>query len=185
MAGESTGSYTTSGAGTGLGKTVMGKKNLTRPIDTKTKSISYSTGTPDLLLDLNDTVSSTVSKTATIQAVKVRNDGYIPAIAIYAFSHYSAEDTVSGTEYLQVLLNPKEEVIMPSTRAIMHDALNEWDGTVVTATAPNANEYVDSGADIDTATSGDVASDAAVTTIYLENGHSNYLRAGDLIRLEN
>ena len=169
----------------GLNKVVIGRKNLTRPIDTKTKSISYSTGTPDLLLDLNDTISSTVSKTATIQAVKVRNDGYIPAIAIYAFSHYSAEDTVSGTEYLQVLLNPKEEVIMPSTRAIMHDALNEWDGTVVTATAPNANEYVDSGADIDTATSGDVASDAAVTTIYLENGHSNYLRAGDLIRLEN
>ena len=169
----------------GLGKVVIGKKNLTRPIDTKTKSISYSTGTPDLLLDLNDTISATVSKTATIQAVKVRNDGYVPAIAIYAFSHYSAEATVDGTEYLQVLLNPKEEVIMPSTRAIMHDSIAEWDGTVVTATAPNANEYVDSGADIDTATSGDVASDAAVTTIYLEDGHSNYLTAGDLIRLEN
>ena len=43
----------------GLGKVVMGKKNLTRPIDTKTKSISYNTGTPDLLLDLNDTSGDT------------------------------------------------------------------------------------------------------------------------------
>ena len=184
MAGES---YSdTPQASQGTSRAVSrGRAKLSKPIDTKTKSISYSTDTPDLLLDLNSSISATVSKTSTIQAVKVKNDGYVPAIAIFGFNAYTAEDTVSGTEYLQILLNPNEEVVMPSTRAVIHDALNEWDGTAVDSAAPNSNEYVDSGADIDTATSGDVGTDATVTTIYLENGHSKYLRAGDLIRLEN
>ena len=73
---------TTSYAGTGMAVyRGRGKAKLTKPIDTKTKSITYSADTPDLLLDLNATASATVSKTSQIQAVKVKNDGYVPALA--------------------------------------------------------------------------------------------------------
>ncbi len=159
------------------------------PIDSKTKSITYSAGTPDLLLDLNSTASSTVSKSAMIEAVKVKNVGTVPALAEFAYNSYTAEGTIdsdaSGLRYVKYLLNPNEEIILPAMKAVIGDAVGEWDGTAIDSQAPNANEYVDSGGDIDTATSGDVASDATVTTIYLEDGHSNFVRAGDLIRLEN
>ena len=184
-----------SGSGTayfGTGLTVTrgnGKVDYSKPIDTKTKSITYSADTPDLLLDLNATASATVSKTGTVSAVKIKNDGYVPALAELVYNSYTAEGTIdsdaSGLRYVKYLLNPSEEIILPTTRAVIGDAVGEWDGTAVDSAAPNSNEYTDSGADIDTATSGDVASDATVTTIYLEDGHSNYLRAGDLIRLEN
>ena len=68
-----------------------GKKKLINPIDTKKKSVTYSTDTPDLLLDLNATSSETVSKTGAIQAVKVRNDGYVSALALFAFNKYEAD----------------------------------------------------------------------------------------------
>ena len=45
--------------------------------------------------------------------------------------------------------------------------------------------YVDSGADLDHATSATMGSDAAHTTLNLENGHSKYFKVGDLIRIEN
>ena len=186
------GATTTAGAGGTLGGEIVrgnGKRKFLKPIDKRTKSITYSADTPDLLLDLNATASATVSKTAQIQAVKVKNDGYVPALTEFVYNSYTAEGTIdsdaSGLRYVKYLLNPNEEIILPTTRAIVGDAVGEWDGTAVDSAAPNANEYTDSGADIDTATSGDVASDATVTTIYLEDGHSNFLRAGDLIRLEN
>jgi len=186
-AGSGSGSY---GFGTGTEVTRgNGKVDYSKPIDTKTKSITYSADTPDLLLDLSASASTTVSKTAQIQAVKIKNDGYVPALAELVYNSYTAEGTIdtdaSGLRYVKYLLNPNEEIILPTTRAVIGDAVGEWDGTAVDSAAPNSNEYTDSGADIDTATSGDVASDATVTTIYLEDGHSNYLRAGDLIRLEN
>ena len=124
----------------GLGKVVMGKKNLTRPIDTKTKSISYSADTPDLLLDLNASYSATVSKTATVEAVKVRNDGYTSAIALFSYNSYTAEGTVdtdaSGIRYVKYLLNPGDEILLPTTRTIVGDAIGEYDGTPVTSLNP-------------------------------------------------
>ena len=58
-------------------------------------------------------------------------------------------------------------------------------GTEVSNTAPDSNMYTDSGADVDTATDGAIASGTTTTTLYLEDGHSKYFRVGDLIRLEN
>jgi len=45
--------------------------------------------------------------------------------------------------------------------------------------------YIDSGADLDHATSATMGSDATHTTLNLENGHSKYFKVGDLIRIEN
>ena len=85
MAGESTGDYTTTGLGSQMSRQ-RGRTNLSKPIDTKTKSIKYSATVNNLLLDLAP-ASDVETNTATgiVSAVKVRNDGYIPALAIFQF----------------------------------------------------------------------------------------------------
>jgi len=181
----------TTASGRGLSRGRNGKLDYSKPIDTKIKSISYSTDTPDILLDLSTATSVSVTKTAPIKAVKVRNDGYVPSVAIFTYSRYSAEDTVSGAEYVQYLLNPNDEIILPTTRAIIADSIAEWDGTVVTATAPDSNEYVDSGADVDDGSGLDIIGSASETKVFLEpytdadNCTANLFYIGDLIRVNN
>jgi len=165
------------------------------PIDTKTKSITYSATVSDLLLDLDSTASGTVSKTGAIQSVKVKNDGYVSALVEFVYNSYEAEgtiDTVAATRYLKYLLNPNEEIILPTTRAVIGNAVAIFDGTAVTAAAPDSNEYTDSGADTDDTTADDnVDNSATNTTVYLEpytsatNCTANLFRVGDLIRIRD
>lgn len=156
------------------------------PKTTTTKAISYSDTTNDLLLDISKSASASSQKSGDVSMVRVSNTGSTPAVAIFGFQQWTDEDTIGNENFLHFLLSPGEAISMPATRAIMTDNDTDlYEGDVINSVAPNSNEYVDSTADIDTATSGDVASDATVTTIYLENGHSKFLRAGDLIRLEN
>ena len=184
MAGNGSGLTTYGGTGAGTSVFRGGNDKILTPISTKTKSITYDQANNSLLLDISQSVSESASKSGQITEVRVRNDGYVPANAIFAYTRWASEsDTSEAVNYVHYLLNPNEEIIIPATRAIISDDNELLDGTAVTATAPNSNEYVDSTADIDTATSGDVASDATITTIYLEDGHSNFLRVGDLIRL--
>ena len=157
------------------GKT--GTRNLI-PIDTKRKSITYNETTPDLLLDLDATSSATVSRTAQIRAVNVRNDGYIPAIVSFVYNSYTAEGTIDANgspRYLKYLLNPNEEIVLPTTRAVMGDDAGEFDGTPITSTAPNSNNYADSGANLAAHV------DSPDTTITVDDG--GYFRVGDLIQL--
>jgi len=156
-----------------------------RPTASITKSIAYSASVNDTLLEVSKSTSATEQGSGDIDNVRVSNTGSIPALAIFKYNRWTDEDTVGAVSYLHFLLSAGESVSLPAKRAIMTDDSDQYEGDVVTATAPNSNEYTDSTADIDTATSGDVASDAAVTTIYLEDGHSKFLRVGDLIRLEN
>ena len=163
-----------------------GRRKASKPISSTTKSLSYSATTNDLLLDISKDASASSQKSGDISMVKVSNTGSFPAIAIFGFQQWTDEDTIGNENFLHFLLSPGEVITMPAVRGIMTDNDTDlYEGDVVTEASPHANEYLDSLADIDTATSGDVASDATVTTIYLENGHSKFLRAGDLIRLEN
>ena len=185
MAGNGSGS-TTSYGGTGLIADRFGSRKAKKPISSITNSLTYSDATNDLLLDISKSSSASAQKSGDISMVRVSNSGSIPAIAIFGFQQWTDEDTIGSENFLHFLLNPGEVISMPAIRGIMTDADTDlYEGDVITSVAPNSNEYVDSTADIDTATSGDVASDATVTTIYLENGHSKFLRVGDLIRLEN
>tara|TARA_R100001443_G_scaffold48448_2_gene60784 strand:+ start:490 stop:2037 length:1548 start_codon:yes stop_codon:yes gene_type:complete len=162
-----------------------GKINLSTPIDTKTTSITYSQADNNLLLDVGDS-SESASKGAQIKAVKVRNDGYVVANAIFAYTRWAAEDDTSeAVNYVHYILNPDEEIILPASRAIISPDNQLYDGTAITATAPNSNMYVDSTADLDSATDNAVTSDATVTTLYLEDGHTKFFRVGDLIRIDN
>ena len=181
--GSGSGTY---GFGTGMSVVRRGARKKTPKLSV-TKSLNYSDTTNDVLLDISKSASASAQKTGDISHVDVINSGSVPALTVFEFKQWTDEDTmVADSRFIHFLLNPGERISMPATRGLITDADTDMlEGDVVTATAPNSNEYVDSTADIDTATSGDVASDAAVTTIYLENGHSKFLRVGDLIRLEN
>ena len=171
---------------TGGGTPTRRRRRLSSsPTSSVTKSLAYSATVNDTLLEISKSTSASEANSGDVSHVKVSNTGNVPALAVFKYNRWTDEDTVGAVSYLHFLLSAGESVSLPAQRAIMTDDADMYEGDVVTATAPNSNEYVDSTADIDTATSGDVASDAAVTTIYLEDGHSKFLRVGDLIRLEN
>ena len=98
-------------------------------------------------------------------------------------------DTGGGatvTRYSTMLLPAGEFIYLPNGRLLGYNAdASAANATSVSNVAPDSNEYVDSGADVDHATSNTIGSDTAHTTLNLENGHSKYLKRGDLIRLEN
>ena len=185
-------SRTRTGRGGSGGSSSSGGRS-SAPISSVSKSLEYSATTNDLLLDISKTASASAQVSGDISMVRVSNAGQIPAIAIFGFQQWTDEDTIGSENFLHFLLNPGEVISMPAIRGIMTDADTDlYEGDVITSgldgsgnAVPHANEYVDSTADMDTATSGDVASDATVTTIYLESTHSKFLRVGDLIRLEN
>ena len=178
-------------AGGGLEDIRNGRRRILKPLDKKTKTVKYSTDTPDMLLDLSSQTSVSVPFTSPIQAVKVKNEGYVPAIAIFTYSGYTTETAAASYHYIQYLLNPNDEIMLPTTRALIHDSIAEWDGTAVTATAPDSNEYVDSTANMDSATASGTVSSSSSTTLYLEpytdedNCVANMFHVGDLIRATN
>ena len=147
-------------------------------ISRTTKSVTYSQADNTLLLDISASVSESAAKTEQIRAVRVRNDGYVPAHAIFGFTKYvSDSDTSEATEYVNFLLNPKEEIMLPATKGIIATTNELYDGTPVTATAPSSNMYEDSGencAGLDNTTD-----PVTLTTT------GTMFRVGDLIRVEN
>ena len=183
MAVEPSGTYTTQDIGRGMTNTTSEKVDYTKPISTKTKSVAYSATVHNLLLDLAPTDDSGDDEkhvgSAPISAVKVRNDGYVSALAILGYTRYTAETTEANTEYVHYLLAPEEEIIIPASRAIIVDSLDQFDGTAITATAPHSNMYVASGCLLDESSN----IDSAVTNFTVDDG--DYFEVGDLIRLDN
>jgi len=171
---------TVSGAG-GL-EGIRGRTNFSKPIDKKTKSIKYSATVNNLLLDLapaSDVETNTAS--AIIKAVRVRNDGYVPALAIFQFYRYTDATTEGAAEYLHFLLNPEEEITLPATRGIIAQDAEQYIGTAVSATAPNSAEKVDTG---DNIADGELNNTTDPVVFELDNGHEKY-RVGDKLRVEN
>ena len=98
----------------------------------------------------------------------------------------SADTTSDTSHYLRILIPAKECIYLPNNRLIgTSDNFGAGLGVEVDNAVPDSNEYVDSGADADHATSATLGSDAAHTTLNLEDGHSKYFKVNDLIRLEN
>ena len=118
----------------------IGKTDYSAPLDVKTKTLTYSQANNSLLLDISESVSESASKAGQVKAIKVKNDGYVPAIAIFAYTKWAAEDDTSeAVEYIQYLLNPDEEITIPASRAIITTSNEMFDGTAVSATAPDSN----------------------------------------------
>ena len=88
--------------------------------------------------------------------------------------------------YVSILLAAGEFFYLPHGRIIGYNAdASAANATEIDNAVPDSNMYVDSGADLDHATSATMGSDATHTTLNLENGHSKYFKVGDLIRIEN
>ena len=139
--------------------------------------------------------------TATVPSIKafcVYNTGDVPAEIQFVYQEWknnsnvddaNSVDTGGGAtvnRYLTMVLPAGDFFYLPHGRVIGYNAdASAANATTIENTAPTAAMYVDTGADLDTATSGDMASDAAEQTLYLEDGHSKYFKVGDLIRLED
>ena len=181
--GADSGATTTYGASGGFEGQRARKVDYAKPVDKKTTSITYSATVNNLLLDLAPTDDSGDDEkhagTAAINAVSVKNDGYVSALAIFGYTRYTAETTEANTEYVHYLLAPDEEITIPATRAIIVDSLDQFDGTAVTATAPDSNMYVASGCLLD---EGSNITDS-VTNFTVDDG--DFFEIGDLIRLDN
>ena len=126
------------------------------------------------------------------KAILVENTGSVGCELLISTAEWTTDadntaDSLSdATHYLAMILPAGECIYLPNNRLIgTSGAVGGGMGVLVDNQAPNSNEYVDSGADADTATDGALASGTTTTTLYLEDGHSKYFKVGDLIRLEN
>ena len=190
--GADSGATTTYGASGGFEGQRTKKVDYAKPVDKKRTSVTYSADDNTLLLDIA-AASESATSTSQINAVSVKNDGNVSANAIFAYTMYDGEDQVDeAVQYVQYLLNPDEEIIIPATRAIITADNAQYDGTAVTGVAPNSNEYTDSTADTDDTTATDnVDGSATNTTVYLEpytdevSNTANLFRVGDLIRIRD
>tara|TARA_R110002020_G_scaffold469340_1_gene694306 strand:+ start:432 stop:1943 length:1512 start_codon:yes stop_codon:yes gene_type:complete len=177
-AGDDTPSY--SGTGLTATPTSASKVDYTKPVATKSKSVSYSATVHDLLLDLSPASDlETNSSSSAISAVRVKNDGYVTGLAVFAYTRYTAETTEGNTEYVHYLLAPDEEITIPASRAIIVDSADQFDGTAVTATAPHSDMYVASGCLLD---EGSNITDS-VANFTVDDG--DFFEVGDLIRIDN
>ena len=160
----------------------------TAAITSITKTVKYVAGDTDsnLVLAIAGTDSITATTADAPKSIVIHNTGNFPLVALLGYESYSDEDTDAGTLYLHVLINPGES-IYPPMRAVIPTAntLRILDGEVVDYTAPNTNLYTDSTADVDDVTGSGIIGSATNTTVYLEDGHSNFFRVGDLIRITN
>ena len=92
----------------------------------------------------------------------------------------------TNRRYWSFLLPAGEFIYFPNGRVVGYGELNSAaNATSLTNDTVSSNMYLDSGADVDHATSATIGSDATHTTLNLENGHSKFFKRGDLIRLEN
>ena len=139
--------------------------------------------------------------TATVPSIKafcVYNMGDVPAEVQFTYQEFKNNSNVDDANavdlgggatrdrYATMLLPAGDFFYLPHGRLIGYNAdASAANATTIENTAPDANRYVDSGADLDTATSATMASDATHTTLNLEDGHSKYFKVGDLIRIEN
>ena len=98
-------------------------------------------------------------------------------------------DTGGGatvTRYTTMLLPAGDFIYLPNGRLLGYNAdASGANATSISNTAPDSNEYVDSGADVDNVTASGIVGSASNTTVYLEDGHSKLFKRGDLIRCTN
>ena len=135
-------------------------------------------GLPEHLAYTSSNAISRATKTEQIRAVRVRNDGYVPAHAIFGFTKYvSDSDTSEATEYVNFLLNPKEEIMIPATKGIIATTNELYDGTPLTSTAPDSNMYEATG-------SGCSGLDNTTDPVTFTTVGARH-RLEDLIRVEN
>tara|TARA_R100000808_G_scaffold3783_1_gene13007 strand:+ start:4310 stop:5866 length:1557 start_codon:yes stop_codon:yes gene_type:complete len=131
--------------------------------------------------------------TSTVPSIKafcIYNMGDVAAEVQLVFQEWknnsNVDDAEAAARYVSILLPAGDFFYLPHGRMIGYNAdASAANATAIDNTAPASVMYVDSTADLDHATSATMGSDAAHTTLNLENGHSKFFKVGDLIRIEN
>ena len=162
-----------------------------KPVLEKTKAVSYSATQSDQIFAISSSAGSS-TKEAMPNSVEIENNGGVPIMLMTGYETYSSDTADGVTEYLHQMIMPGE-VYRPPIRAIIRTGESTviMDGTVVDNAAPDSNEYVDSTANADSATSAGVIGSASNTTLYLEpytsaaNCTANLFRVNDLIRIDD
>ncbi len=147
---------------------------------------------------LSVSTTKAANTVSNIKAVCIYNEGTVGAELQFAYQEWknnsntddaNSVDLGGGatvTRYATMILSAGDFIYLPHGRILGYNAdASGANATSISNTAPNSNEYVDSTADVDTATDGAIASGTTTTTLYLEDGHSKFFKRGDLIRLEN
>ena len=118
----------------------------------------------------------------------IKNSGAIGAELRISFETWAAAspDTNGAAAFYSYLLGAGDFVFFPNIRQCGYaNSTSAANGQTLDNQVPHSNMYLDSGADVDSATSDTITSDATETTLNLEDGHSKRFKVGDLIRLEN
>ena len=162
------------------------KSKAYKTVYENTQEVDNTDGFIDVLSVSTTKAANTVSN---IKALCIHNQSNVGAEIQLTYQEWknnsntddaNSVDTGGGatvTRYATMLLPAGEFLYLPNGRLIGYNAdTSGANATSISNTAPNANEYVDSTADVDTATSGDVASDATITTSNLEDGHSKFFK---------
>ncbi len=148
------------------------------------------------ILRVNSTKGTSI--VPSLKAFCIYNEGDVPAEVQFSYQEWKNNSNVddanavdmgggsTNIRYATVLLPAGDFIYLPNGRFCGYNAdASAANATTIENTAPDSNMYVDSGADLDHATSATMGSDATHTTLNLENGHSKYFKVGDLIRIEN
>ena len=156
------------------------------------------------------TPSTTIGQSSirNAKSIVVRNDGEVGAEIQFQITDYAdssnvddanlidiSGDGASTTRYVTTLLGAGEYMFLPNARWVSYE--NDTSGANAKPTTSGAyltldtNEYVDSTANVDSATASGVVSSASATTVYLEpytsaaNCTANLFHIGDLIRIDD
>ena len=146
---------------------------------------------------------------ASAQAVLLKNTSSVAAeilITVMDWKNSSDTDIANSVDVggggatslrsWSFLLPAGEFMYLPNNRILSYassdtdpyeSAAKAGDGTISTEPKDinSGNEYVDSTANVDHATSSDIGSDVTELTLYMENGHSKFLKNGDLVIIES
>lgn len=179
------------GSGGGNGDSYASKKpgSVRGAVFAKTKSISYSSTNSDRLYSIGDATSATAESGAIPSKISVQNTGPVPCTIMVGYKAYENDTTIGdsgATRYIHYMLMPGQ-LFEPPVRAVIvvdTDAtVAQLDGTVVENTAPDSNEYTDSGANVDT---NDLNNTTTPITIGLDSAASvNFFRVNDIIRVSD
>ena len=176
----------------------VGKKNgVKNPVFEINKSVGYTAtdltaagNNAEQLLSISKTTSTSATKSGDPKSVLITNTGTKPGVVFSIYKVADADDgAVDSDDFtLQTIVYPGEStsptmrgVICVNTTANIQPLV----GNAITNQVPDANMYVDSGADVDNVTASGIVGSSSSTTVYLEDGHSKYFRVGDLIRITN
>ena len=147
---------------------------------------------------LSASTTKAANAVSNIKALCVYNEGTVGAELQFLYQEWknnsntddaNSVDTGGGAtvaRYATILLPAGDFIYLPQGRLIGYNAdASAANATSISNVAPDSNEYVDSGADVDDVTGSGIIGSATNTTVYLENGHSKYFKKGDLIRISS